>query len=65
MESHDRIIELETKISHLENFIEDLNEAFLAQEKTIKKLSIELEELRKQFLAGKEPAPVVEKPPHY
>lgn len=61
----ERIIGLESKIAYLENFMNELNSVVIEQEKTIKKLSMEYEDLKKQISTGKEALPEGEKPPHY
>jgi uncharacterized coiled-coil protein SlyX len=65
MAEQDRFVELETKIAYLENFINELNRVVIEQDKSIKKISAEYDELKKQFAEGKEALPEVEKPPHY
>ncbi len=65
MNQDDRLITLETKIAYLENFINELNEVVIEQERSMKKLSSEYEDLRKQVASGKDPLPENEKPPHY
>ncbi len=64
MSTDDRLMELETKAAYLENFIQELNTVVLAQDKTIKYLALEFEELRSQ-ISGNEPLPEDERPPHY
>ena len=65
MNYEERLIELESKIAFLENYINGLNEVVIKQEKIIKKLSAETEDIKKQIAAGKEALPEGEKPPHY
>ncbi|HOW83366.1 MAG TPA: SlyX family protein [Spirochaetota bacterium] len=65
MKTEDRIITLETKIAYLENYIDELNRAILDQEKTIKRLILETEAIRKQIEDKKEALPENERPPHY
>ena len=65
MNQDERLITLETKIAYLENYINELNTVVIEQEKSIKKLSSEYEELRKQIASGRDPLPENEKPPHY
>ncbi|HOP63369.1 MAG TPA: SlyX family protein [Spirochaetota bacterium] len=65
MTEEERFVYLETKIAYLENFINELNEVIIEQDKTIKKISAEYDELKKQIAAGKEALPEGEKPPHY
>jgi len=61
----ERIIVLETKIAYLENYINQLNEVVIEQEKNLKQLSAEYEDIKKQIAEGKEALPKGEKPPHY
>ncbi len=65
MTEQERLIELETKIAYLENYINELNEVVIEQDKSIKKISSEYDELKKQIAEGKEALPEGEKPPHY
>lgn len=65
MNSEERLVELESKIAYLENYINELNKVVIEQDKMIKKLSSEYEDLKKQIAAGKEALPEGEKPPHY
>ncbi len=65
MKTEDRIITLETKIAYLENYIDELNRAILDQEKTIKRIILETEAIRKQIEDKKEALPENERPPHY
>ncbi len=65
MTEEERFVDLETKIAYLENFINELNGVVIEQEKTIKKLSMEYEDLKKQISTGKGALPEGEKPPHY
>lgn len=65
MELEERIISLETKITHLENYIGELNLVILDQEKTIRKLSSDIDAIKKQKEEKKENLPDNEKPPHY
>jgi uncharacterized coiled-coil protein SlyX len=64
LSTDDRLMELESKAAYLEDFIQELNSVVLAQDKTIKNLALEMEELRSQ-ISGKEPLPEDERPPHY
>ncbi len=65
MTDEERLIELETKLAFLENYINELNTVVIEQDKIIKKLSAEYDDLRKQIHAAKESLPEGEKPPHY
>ena len=65
MEIEERIVSLEIKIAYLENNIGELNQAILAQEKTIKRLISENEAIKKQIEDKKDNLPENEKPPHY
>ena len=65
MNQEERIIELETKLAFLENYINELNVVVIEQEKSIKKLAAQTEELKKQINSAKESLPDGEKPPHY
>jgi uncharacterized coiled-coil protein SlyX len=65
MEIEERIVSLEIKIAYLENSIGELNQAILAQEKTIKRLISENETIKKQIEDKKDSLPENEKPPHY
>ncbi|HNX23775.1 MAG TPA: SlyX family protein [Spirochaetota bacterium] len=65
MDQEERIIALESKIAYLENYINELNEVVIEQEKSIKKIALEADEIRKQIASGKEALPENEKPPHY
>lgn len=65
MNSEERLVELESKIAYLENYINELNKVVIEQDKMIKKLSSEYEDLKKQIAVGKEALPEGEKPPHY
>jgi len=65
MDQEERLIELESKIAYLENYINELNEVVINQEKSIKKLATEIEDTKKQISSGKENLPENEKPPHY
>ncbi len=65
MEPEERIVSLETKIAYLEHFIQELNQAVLDQDKTIKKLLSETDAIKKQIEEKKENLPENEKPPHY
>lgn len=65
MEHEERLVELETKIAFLENYINEINTVVIEQDKLIKKLTSETEEIKRRLDAGKEPLPAGEKPPHY
>lgn len=64
-----RTIELETKLSHQELAIEDLQRLVYEQHKTIESLEKRLDRLAKRFDGvtgeGPEIGPANEKPPHY
>jgi SlyX protein len=68
--TEERIIELETKISHQELAIEDLQQAVYDQQKSIEALRLRVERLAKQLdgVTGEgapEIGPANDKPPHY
>ena len=65
MEKEERIISLETKIAYLENYVDELNQVILDQEKAIKKLIMETAAIKQQMEEKKEKLPENEKPPHY
>lgn len=65
MNNEERLIELETKLAFLENYINELNAVVIEQDKSLKRLSAEYDDLRKQINASKESLPEGEKPPHY
>lgn len=65
MDQEDRITALERKVAYLENYINELNEVIIDQEKSIKKVALEADEIRKQIAESKEALPENEKPPHY
>ncbi len=65
MNQEERLIELESKITYLENYISDINSVVIEQEKIIKKIIVVTEELKKQIMTNKDGLPEVEKPPHY
>ena len=65
MEFEKRMIELETKIAYLENYVDELNHVVLDQDKTIKQLLIETDAIKKQIEERKEKLPHNERPPHY
>ncbi len=65
METEERIISLETKLAHLEHFIQELNQVILVQERAIKRLLSETDAIKKQLEDKKEKLPENEKPPHY
>ena len=65
MEIEERIISLETKVIHLEHYIGELNLVIVDQEKTIKKLSSDIDAIKNKIEQKKENLPENEKPPHY
>lgn len=65
MDQEDRITALERKVAYLENYINELNEVIIDQEKRIKRVALEADEIRKQIAVSKEALPENEKPPHY
>lgn len=65
MELEEKMVLFETKLAYLENYVSDLNQVVLDQEKLIKKLLAETEMLKKQIYEKKEKLPDMEKPPHY
>jgi len=65
MNFEEKMISLETKIAYLENFVSDLNQVVIDQDKLIKKMIAEIELIKKQAEEKKEKLPEAEKPPHY
>ena len=65
MSQEEKIISLETKIAYLENFVSELNQVVIDQERLIKKIMAETEMIKKQLEEKKEKLPEGEKPPHY
>jgi len=65
MELEEKMISLETKIAYLENFVADLNQVIIDQEKCIRQLMLETEIIKKEIDEKKEKLPEMEKPPHY
>lgn len=65
VDQEDRITALERKVAYLENYINELNEVIIDQEKRIKRVALEADEIRKQIAVSKEALPENEKPPHY
>ena len=65
MELEERIVELESKIAFLENYIHELNDVVISQERRINTLADETEKLKKQMASVREAFPESEKPPHY
>lgn len=65
MDYEERIISLETKIAYLENYVDELNQVILGQDRVIKKLLLETAAIKKQLEEKKEGLPENEKPPHY
>lgn len=61
----ERLIDLESKIAYLENYVNELNAVVIEQEKSMARLASETENMKKQIAAGKEALPENEKPPHY
>jgi len=65
MDIEERLISLETKISYLESDLQELNQIIIAQDKTIGKLTVEAEEMKRIIKgAGEEEVPQ-DRPPHY
>lgn len=67
--SEDRLIELETKITHQEFLIEQLNKVIYEQQTKIAEIETTLASLAKRFRnfaeQGREIGPGNERPPHY
>lgn len=65
--SEQRLIDIETKISHQEFLIEQLNEVVRIQQETIDRLekSLKIVASRLGETDGKKVGPANEKPPHY
>lgn len=65
----DRIINLEIKYSHQEEFIFELNKVVIAQQKTIDQLEKELTDIKKSLNAGSgvDPSRTLkdDRPPHF
>lgn len=64
MELEERLIQIETKITYLENDLHELNQIVIEQDRLIRRLTSDADELRKQLHAAGEAVPQ-EKPPHY
>jgi SlyX protein len=66
MVTEERIITIETKLAYLENYINELNQVIIEQNETIKKLTLETEQLKKKVQdRDAEKLPDNERPPHY
>ncbi len=67
MELDERVISLETKIAYLENYVSELNQVVLDQDRLIRKIISEIEVMKKKAEEEekKEKLPENEKPPHY
>lgn len=65
MEIDEKVISLETKIAYLENYVSELNQVVIDQDKMIKTITAEIEIMKKQAEEKKEKLPENEKPPHY
>lgn len=65
----DRLINLEIKYSHLEDFIQQLNSVVVTQQETISRLEKEILDLKRNINseAGVQPTRTLQddKPPHY
>ncbi len=59
----DRITDLEVKISFMEKTIDDLNEALLAQGKTIEEMGKEITKIRGHLEQKDNEPPIIELPP--
>ncbi|KAF1048286.1 MAG: Protein SlyX [Herbaspirillum frisingense] len=69
MSSEDRIIDIETKLAHQEDLVDELNKTVYRQQKKIEELEMLLGALAKRFRelsdASQDRAAANEKPPHY
>jgi SlyX protein len=65
----DRLMELEIKMAHMEDFLNVLNDALIKQQAYIEKLDSRLEVLKNRLQAEADMRidtdPAAEKPPHY
>ena len=63
----DRLVKIESALAHLENLTEALNETIIAQDKTIRRLAQQVEQMN-DAIQAKEMDTIkgnVTKPPHY
>ena len=63
----DRLVKIESALAHLENLAETLNETIIAQDKTIRRLTQQVEQMN-DAIQAKEVDVIkgnVTKPPHY
>ena len=63
----DRLVKIESALAHLENLAETLNETIIAQDKTIRRLAQQVEQMN-DAMQTKEMDAIkdnVTKPPHY
>ena len=63
----DRLVKIESALAHLENLTEALNETIIAQDKTIRRLTQQVEQMN-DTIQAKEIDTIkgnVTKPPHY
>lgn len=67
MQMEQSIVELEKRITHLEKFIDELNEVAIDQGKMIDRLKRELDDLKEKSQSSPvDPShPADERPPHY
>ena len=63
----DRLVKIESALAHLENLTETLNETIIAQDKTIRRLAQQVEQMNDAIQAKEMDAIKgnVTKPPHY
>ena len=63
----DRLVKIESALAHLENLAETLNETIIAQDKTIRRLTQQVEQMNDAIQAKEMDAIKgnVTKPPHY
>ena len=63
----DRLVKIESALAHLENLTEALNETIIAQDKTIRRLTQQVEQMNDAIQAKEMDAIKgnVTKPPHY
>ncbi|SVB50377.1 uncharacterized protein METZ01_LOCUS203231 [marine metagenome] len=63
----DRLVKIESALAHMENLTEALNETIIAQDKTIRRLTQQVEQMNDAIQAKEVDAIKgnVTKPPHY
>jgi len=68
--SDNKLVELEEKISYLQNMLDDLNMVIFRQGEKIEKLNNQIKQTNEKLLNQSEPQPeqsdvIDDKPPHY